>query len=94
MKSKFSVDERMNMSLDEIIDKESSYNNTITYTNINDWIIHKDIDGLEYITGYRNYSNNLYETSNIREKIIMKDGLLIITKNDSFYKLPFLSSYY
>ncbi len=97
MKSRFTVKERMNMSLDEIIKKEHYYNNlpnTISFTNIYDWIIHKDIDGLEYVTGYRNNSNNIYETSNIREKIIMNDGLLVITKNDSFYKLPFLYSYY
>ena len=115
MKSQFTVKERMNMSLDEIIKKEHYYNNlskgrepertprepsstsphnTISYTNIYNWIIHIDIDGLEYVSGYRHNSNNIYETSNIREKIIMNDGLLVITKNDSFYKLPFLYSYY
>lgn len=94
MKQKLTVAERMNMSLDEIIESQNTTKNTIPCSYIYDWIIHTDIDGLEYITGYRNNSNNIYETTNIKAKIIMKDYLLIITKNDSFYKLPFFSSYY
>ena len=93
MKQKLTVADRMNMSLDEIIDSQNTTKNTIPCSYIYDWIIHTDIDGLEYITGYRNNSNNIYETTNIKAKIIMKPvnesenidkNNLVIVQEDQF----------
>lgn len=99
------LDEKINMSLDEIqaheLKNKKIYKKPVTFNskkNINNilysWVIHIDSDSDEYVTGYRKRSNNLFETSTIKHKIPMSDHLLIITENESLYKLYYKSSYY
>tara|TARA_B100001758_G_C18297270_1_gene550325 strand:- start:5 stop:310 length:306 start_codon:yes stop_codon:yes gene_type:complete len=94
------VKKRINMSLDEISKKELEIENnklkkTLQESSIDiiyNWIIHIDNNGWEYITGYRNNSSNLFETSNILHKLPLSEHLLIVTENESLYKLPYYSS--
>ena len=58
-----------------------------------DWIIHIDRQGLEYVIGEHEYKNKLWETSTIRDKIPMSNYLLIVTENETLYRLPYYSSY-
>lgn len=100
--SKIPIKKRINMSLDEIKIKElqienSEMRNDLKKNNVDtiyDWIIHIDSDSNEYITGNRNNSSNIFETSNILHKIALSEYLLIVTENESLYKLPYYSSYY
>ena len=55
---------------------------------IYEWDIVND-GQFQYIEGYREDSENLYETSNIVFKIPLKHSLLIITENESLYCLPY-----
>ena len=60
-------------------------NNTV----LEDWIIHIDQYGLEYITGYIHSKKKDWETSTIKERIALSDSLLIVTENESIYILPY-----
>jgi hypothetical protein len=61
--------------------------------NIYEWIIHVDSSNKEYVTGYRKNSNRIYETSDIIKIIPLRDSLLIVTENESVYRLPYYSFY-
>lgn len=58
-------------------------------TILEDWALHIDQDGLEYVTGYIREKNKDWETSTIKEKIVLSEALLIITENESIYILPY-----
>ena len=96
-----SAKERMNMSLDEIIltekntmlTKENKQLGQTGIISLYDWVMHIDKYGDEYITGYKKYSDKFWETSNIKNKIPMSNYLLVVTENESLYRLPYYSSY-
>lgn len=65
---------------------------------INNWefIFDKDA-GREYILGHRDEwgdSGRLFETSYIMYKIPLQDSFLVITENQSLYRLPYFQSYW
>merc|ERR1712070_262130 len=82
---------------DQIMDQEgfikSSRDLKYNVISLYDWIIHIDRQGLEYVIGEHEYKNKLWETSTIRDKIPMSNYLLIVTENESLYRLPYYSSY-
>ncbi len=121
--SSLTVDDKMNLSLDEIIisdlkdkiaglneDMESMacmnrylMNKNDTLKNLlkekeeivvlNDWIVHLDSNGKEYVRGLKNiFDDRIWETSFIREKICMSSYLLVITESESLYCLPYRES--
>jgi hypothetical protein len=61
--------------------------------NISEWVIHVDSSNKEYVTGFRNNSTRIYETSDIITKIPLRNSILIITENESVYRLPYYSFY-
>merc|ERR1712070_1160824 len=81
----------------QIMDQEgfikSSRDLKYNVISLYDWIIHIDRQGLEYVIGEHEYKNKLWETSTIRDKIPMSNYLLIVTENESLYRLPYYSSY-
>ena len=99
------INDKLNMTLDEIIMEELSNENkelsqlvkdTTDYliVSLYDWIIHIDSYGDEYIRGFKKYSyDRIFETSNIKTKIPMSNYLLVITENETLYRLPYYSSY-
>ena len=65
-------------------------NNTIQ--TIYNWEIVRD-EWFEYVEGNRGSSDKIFETSKILYKIPMKEWFLIITENESVYRLPYYSNY-
>ena len=59
---------------------------------LNNWEIVND-NCYQYIEGYRENSENIYETSNIVMKIPLRDYLLVITENETLYRLPYSECY-
>ena len=98
LKSKISDKEDQIMDQeDQIMDQEDFIKNSrdLKYKVISlyDWVIHIDRQGLEYVIGEHEYKNKLWETSTIRDKIPMSNYLLIVTENETLYRLPYYSSY-
>ena len=65
---------------------------------LRNWEFAKDADSeCEYVFGNRQIwgevSDRLFETSNIKYKLPLKDAFLVVTVNDGLYKLPYCSSY-
>jgi len=60
---------------------------------LEDWVIHIDQYGMEYVTGYLRYYNKDWETSTIKEKVALSDSILIITENESIYLLPYMEKH-
>ena len=60
--------------------------------NLYDWNIITE-GNFEYVEGYREFSERLFETSYIKYKIPMKEYLLVVTSNESLYKLYYVDSY-
>ena len=99
------INEKLNMTLDEIRMEELANKNEelsqlveekndYSIVSLYDWIIHIDSYGDEYIKGFKKYSyDRIFETSNIKTKIPMSNYLLVITENESLYRLPYYSSY-
>lgn len=99
------INDKLNMTLDEIIMEELSNENKElsqlvkemndnSIVSLYDWIIHIDSYGDEYIRGFKKYSyDRIFETSNIKTKIPMSNYLLVITENETLYRLPYYSSY-
>tara|TARA_Y100000739_G_scaffold229192_1_gene243101 strand:- start:508 stop:882 length:375 start_codon:yes stop_codon:yes gene_type:complete len=60
---------------------------------LQDWIIHIDSYGKEYVRGCKiNKYNRLWSTSFIQHKICMSTYLLVITESESLYCLPYSES--
>lgn len=99
------INDKLNMTLDEIIMEELSNENKElsqlvkemndnSIVSLYDWIIHIDSYGDEYIRGFKKYSyDRIFQTSNIKTKIPMSNYLLVITENETLYRLPYYSSY-
>jgi len=86
-----------NKELSQLVNELSQLvKDTTDYSIISlyDWIIHIDSYGDEYIRGFKRYSyDRIFETSNIKTRIPMSNYLLVITENESLYRLPYYSSY-
>lgn len=68
----------------------NSFTNSNYIVQLYEWVIHIDQYGLEYIIGCKSpNSKRLWETSTIKEKIVLTDSILIITENESFYRINY-----
>ena len=68
------------------------FNENTEIITLYNWIIHIDSNSLEYVAGYGYHSENPWDTSFIKEKIVMSTYLLIITENETIYCLPYSES--
>ena len=60
---------------------------------IDEWMIHINQYGEEYVSGYHRVKNKYWETSSIKDKIPLSEYLLIVTENETLYRLPYYSVY-
>ena len=60
---------------------------------LDNWVLHIDQYGHEYVIGNKLRKKSIWETSTIKEKIALSTSLLIITENESIYRLPYNSRY-
>ena len=78
-------------------DCNSRYRENFFFDNqiveLDNWIMHIDQYGEEYVIGNKLRKKSLWETSTIKEKIALSKSLLIITENESIYRLPYNSRY-
>tara|TARA_Y100001958_G_C20848438_1_gene291959 strand:- start:222 stop:608 length:387 start_codon:yes stop_codon:yes gene_type:complete len=61
--------------------------------DLQDWKLHKTKSGNEFVSGYIYKDEGLWETSNILSKTYVKNGLIVITKSEHVYYLPYNESY-
>lgn len=64
---------------------------------INEWEFVSDDNGKQFVQGHRetwSEIGTIYETSYVLYKIPLRDHFLVITENESIYRLPYHSSYW
>lgn len=61
--------------------------------DLQDWKIHETKSGSEFVSGYIYKDESLWETSNILSKTYVNNGLIVITKSEHIYSLPYDNKY-
>ena len=74
---------------DSLNEKKSHGKNNMSVIQIDNWKFNKTHLNNEYVSGYVYDYHKFWETSNIIHKINIIDGILIITKSENIYYLPF-----